>query len=35
MWALNNQTPYSAERNWTRDKRGVHYWIVSVKATFK
>ena len=34
MWALNNHTPYAAERNWTRDKRGVHQWIVAVRATF-
>ena len=34
MWALKNHTPYAAERNWTRDKRGVHQWIVAVKATF-
>ena len=34
MWALNNQTPYAAERNWIRDKQGVHHWLVAVKATF-
>lgn len=34
MWALSNRTPYAAERNWTRDKRGVHHWLVAVKATF-
>src|SRR5688572_3450642 len=34
MWTLKNRTPYAAERNWTRDKRGVHQWIVAVKATF-
>jgi hypothetical protein len=34
MWALKNQTPYAAERNWTRDKHGVHWWLVAVKATF-
>lgn len=34
MWAISNRTPYAAERNWTRDKRGAHLWIVAVKATF-
>lgn len=34
MWALNNQTPYKAERRWGRDKDGVHEWIVAVKGTF-
>src|SRR5262249_41057598 len=35
MWALFNSTPYAAERNWTRDKDGVHWWIVAVRATFE
>ncbi|MFP2957447.1 DUF2169 domain-containing protein [Myxococcus sp. 1LA] len=34
MWALKNRTAYAAERNWTRDKEGVHWWLVAVKATF-
>ena len=34
MWALNNSTPYAAERTWIRDKNGAHHWIVVVKATF-
>lgn len=34
MWALGNQTPYAAGRSWTRDKDGVHLWLVAVKATF-
>jgi len=34
VWALKNHTAYAAERNWTRDKRGVHQWIVAVRATF-
>lgn len=34
MWALRNRTVYTAERNWTRDKQGVHHWLVAVKATF-
>lgn len=35
MWTLNNRTPYAAERNWVRDKHGVHHWMVAVKATFR
>lgn len=35
MWALNNRTSYSAERNWTRDKTGAHHWLVAVKASFR
>jgi hypothetical protein len=34
VWALANRTPYAAERNWTRDKDGVHWWLVAVRATF-
>ena len=34
MWMLDNHTPYAAERSWTRDARGVHLWIVAVRATF-
>ncbi len=34
MWALKNRTPYAAERTWIRDKLGVHYWVISVKASF-
>lgn len=34
MWVLDNDTPYGAERNWTRDKAGVHHWLVAVQATF-
>ena len=34
MWTLFNRTAYGAERNWTRDKHGVHWWIVAVRATF-
>jgi hypothetical protein len=33
MWALENRTPYAAERNWTRGKSGEHRWVVAVKAT--
>jgi hypothetical protein len=34
MWALKNRTPYAVARNWIRDKKGAHYWLVVVKATF-
>jgi hypothetical protein len=34
VWALDNETAYAAERNWMRDLRGVHIWIVAVQATF-
>jgi hypothetical protein len=34
MWAVENQTPYAAERTWVRDRDGAHHWIVVVKATF-
>src|SRR5882757_3376971 len=34
MWLLDNKTPYAAERNWTRDARGMYVWLVAVRATF-
>lgn len=34
MWALENQTPYAAERSWVQDKHGVQHWIVVVKGTY-
>jgi hypothetical protein len=34
MWMVFNRTPYAADRNWTRDKNGAHWWIVAVSATF-
>lgn len=34
MWALLNDTPYGAERTWTRDRDGRHLWIVAIKATY-
>jgi hypothetical protein len=34
MWVLANKTPYTAERNWVRDKDGLHWWLVAVRATF-
>lgn len=34
MWALDNTTPFAAERTWTRDRDGLHQWVVVVKATY-
>lgn len=34
MWAVDNRTPFAADRTWVRDKTGMHHWIVAVKATF-
>ena len=34
MWALENRTPYAAERSWVQDKDAMQHWIVVVKATF-
>jgi hypothetical protein len=34
MWSLDNRTPYAAGRNWTRDKKGSHHWLVAVRASF-
>ena len=35
MWALDNRTPYAAERTWVRDRDGAHQWIVVVKGTWQ
>ncbi|MEA3277303.1 MAG: DUF2169 domain-containing protein, partial [Pseudomonadota bacterium] len=34
MWAVDNRTPYAAERNWYLDKNAVKSWVVAVKGTF-
>ena len=34
MWALDNRTPFAAERSWVQDKDAVQHWIVVVKATY-
>lgn len=34
MWALNNETPFTAERCWVRDINGAEVWLVAVKGTF-
>lgn len=35
MWRIHNRTPYAAERNWIRDARGMHAWVVAVQASFE
>ncbi|MCA9651963.1 MAG: DUF2169 domain-containing protein [Myxococcales bacterium] len=34
MWLLENHTPYVAERSWTRDHHGVHWYLVAIRGTF-
>jgi len=34
MWMIENDTPFSAERCWVRDKNGAEVWLVAVKGTF-
>jgi len=34
MWALDNVTPFAADRAWVRDRNGAEIWLVAVKATF-
>ena len=34
MWALDNRTPFAAERTLLRDASGRELWVVAVKATF-
>jgi len=34
MLALNNRTPFAAERTFVRDKSGADLWVVAVKATY-
>ena len=35
MWAVDNQTPFAAVRNWATDLEGRDRWIVIVKGTFR
>lgn len=35
MWLLTNQTPFAAERTWTRDERGAEFWLVALRASFE
>lgn len=34
MWAIENQTHYSAERTFVRDRDGSEIWLVAVRGTF-
>lgn len=34
MWCLANKTPFAVERNWVRDRDGVHWWVVAIRATY-
>ncbi|HXT79171.1 MAG TPA: DUF2169 domain-containing protein [Acetobacteraceae bacterium] len=34
MWAIDNRTPFAAERGGARDRDGAELWLVCVKATF-
>jgi hypothetical protein len=34
MWAIENHTPFAAERSWVRDKNGAEVWLVAVRGTF-
>lgn len=34
MWAIDNRTPYAAERTWVLDKNAAKSWVVVVKGTF-
>jgi len=34
MWAVSNDTPYSADRAFVRDRDGAEIWIVAVRATY-
>src|SRR5262245_52991791 len=35
MWLLENETPFAAERTWTRDERGAEFWLVAIRAAFE
>jgi hypothetical protein len=35
MWLLFNDTPFAAERTWTRDEAGRECWLVAIKAAFE
>ncbi|MBL8970329.1 MAG: DUF2169 domain-containing protein [Myxococcales bacterium] len=34
MWLLRNRTPYAAGRNWVRDPRGVHWYLIAVRCSY-
>lgn len=35
MWLLTNETPFAAERTWTRDERGAEFWLVAIRGSFE
>jgi hypothetical protein len=35
MWAIENETPFAAERTFVRDRDGSEIWLVAVRATFQ
>ncbi|MDX8350499.1 DUF2169 domain-containing protein [Cognatiyoonia sp. IB215446] len=35
MWLLENETPFAAERTWTRDEKGAEFWLVALRACFE
>jgi hypothetical protein len=35
MWAIENQTPFAAERTFVRDRDGSEIWLIAVRATFQ
>jgi hypothetical protein len=35
VWAIDNRTPFAAERAGARDRNGAELWLVAVKATFQ
>jgi hypothetical protein len=34
MWAIENRTPFAAERTWVRERDGAETWLVAIRATF-
>jgi hypothetical protein len=34
MWAIDNRTPFKAAKAWSRNRDGVHEWLVALKAVF-
>jgi hypothetical protein len=34
MWQITNQTPFSAEGYFLRDRRGTEHWVAAVRARF-
>jgi hypothetical protein len=34
MRAMDNRTPFAAERSWVRDRESTEIWLVAVKGTY-